>query len=669
MASVGTTADGGRVLSVDAHKIALRDLLLALRVADGQVETDMPFSGKLHADIARDGTPRAATGHIVFGAGSVLSEPGNKLSRMTIDRAELNLTWDGARGTLTAPLQVVSGGNRFKLVANAEAPQAPGGAWAFNVSDASIVYAPIPPGREPLLLNRIVVRGRFDPTRRRIDLDQGEFAGDGVGLAASGNLDFSGPDPRLVLNLTATPHVPIARFKQLWPVPANPGVRAWVLEHFDAGMIERIEVATNAPLKSLQPGGPPIADDGMLITVIANGVSVRPVDELPPIIDADIVTRIVGRATTMTLGRGNVDTAGGRRLVVSNGVLEVPDGYAKKPPARVRLRMEGPAPGAAELLAVDRLREASGAPLDPAQTRGNMVAQVALAFIIDPDDPRGRVNYNINADVTNFAVEHFVMSQRIEAPILRITANNDGYQVKGDVRIGGMLAAIDYRKLTNEPDAQFRLQANFDDAARAKLSADLNNTITGPIPIKLAGRLGMSPEQESRFTVEADLTQAKIDNLIPGWMKAPGRPARASFTNVSRGKTFRCEDLVIEGSGTLVKGNIEFDANGEVMSANLPVFALADGDKVNLKAERGPEGQLKVTLRGEVYDGRGFVKSTAGASAREQKNRGPGPDFDLDAKLGAVAGFNGEAIRSVDLRVRAPWRANSFLQHERQGRT
>ncbi len=408
----------------------------------------------------------------------------------------------------------------------------------------SIVYAPIPPGRDPLLLNRIVVRGRFDPTRQRIDLDQGEFAGDAVGLAASGNLDFSGPDPRLVLNLTATPHVPIARFKQLWPVPANPAVRAWVLEHFDAGMIDRIEVATNAPLKSLQPGGPPIADDGMLITVIANGVSVRPVDELPPITDADIVTRIVGRATTMTLGRGNVDTAGGRRLVVSNGVFEVPDGYAKKPPARVRLRMEGPAPGAAELLAVDRLREASGAPLDPAQTRGNMVAQVALAFIIDPDDPRGRVNYNINTDVTNFAVEHFVMSQRIEAPSLRITANNDGYQVKGDVRIGGMLAAIDYRKLTNEPDAQFRLQANFDDAARAKFSADLNNTITGPIPIKLAGRLGMSPEQESRFTVEADLTQAKIDNLDPGLDESAGPPGtRLLHQRVAR------QDLPLRGSG------------------------------------------------------------------------------------------------------------------------
>jgi hypothetical protein len=214
-----------------------------------------------------------------------------------------------------------------------------------------------------------------------------------------------------------------------------------------------------------------------------------------------------------------------------------------------------------------------------------------------------------------------------------------------------MLAAIDYRKLTSEPDAQFRLQASFDDAARTKFGFDLGNSISGPVPIKLAGRMGMTPDQESRFTVEADLTQAKIDNLIPGWLKAPGRPSRASFTEIARGKSFRCEDLVIEGSGTLVKGTIEFDDKGEVVSANLPTFALSDGDKVNVKADRGNDGQLKVTVRGEVYDGRGFVKSQLSSSSREQKSHSQGPDFDLDAKLGAVAGFNGEAIRAVDARV------------------
>ena len=49
--------------------------------------------------------------------------------------------------------------------------------------------------------------------------------------------------------------------------------------------------------------------------------------------------------------------------------------------------------------------------------------------------------------------------------------------------------------------------------------------------MKLTGRIG-SDDREGRFTVEADLTPAKIDNLLPGWVKPPGRPARAAFTLV-----------------------------------------------------------------------------------------------------------------------------------------
>jgi hypothetical protein len=650
LASVKTDADGARILSVDAQRIALRDLLLALRMGDGQLEAEMPFSGSLNVEVAPNGMPRSAKGQLVLDAGTILTEAGNKYSRMAIDRAELKLDWDSTQGSLQVPLHVVSGENRFDLVAKAEAPKTSGEPWTFGLADARILFAPIDPGSKPLLLNRIVVRGRFDPTRQRVDLDQGDLAGDGVGISAKGSLDFSG-EPHLAIKMTATPRLPVATLKQIWPVPANPGVRGWVIEHFHAGTVEQIDVATNAPLRSLQPGGPPVADDGMVITVVASGVNVQPVDELPPITEADVVTRIIGRATTMTMGRGTVEVSPGRKLTVTNGVLEIPDGYALKPPARARMRIEGPAPAAAELLANERLREAAGQPLDPAQTKGTLTAQVALAFVIDPDDPKGAVNYNINADLANFSIDHFVMSQRIESPSLRVAATNQGYQVKGDVRIGGMVAAIDYRKLTSEPDAQFRLTGNFDDAARAKLGMDVAGTLVGAIPVKLAGRLGVTPDQESRFTVEADLTQAKIDGLIPGWLKAPGRPARATFTQISRGKTFRCEDLVIDGSGTNVKGTLEFDDRGEIVSANLPTFALSEGDKANVKAERASDGQLKVTLRGEVYDGRGFVKTTLGSSSSKDQKPHRGPDFDLDAKLGAVAGFNGEAIRSMDVKI------------------
>jgi hypothetical protein len=119
-----------------------------------------------------------------------------------------------------------------------------------------------------------------------------------------------------------------------------------------------------------------------------------------------------------------------------------------------------------------------------------------------------------------------------------------------------------------------------------------------------------------------------------------------------KGANTRIDDLVIEG-GVSVRGAVEIDPAGEVVAASFPVFGMASDDKASLKAERQSDGALKVTMRGDVYDGRAFIKSVMGGGApdpKQQQRRGIN-DLDLDVKLGAVAGFHGEALRGLDLRL------------------
>ena len=52
-----------------------------------------------------------------------------------------------------------------------------------------------------------------------------------------------------------------------------------------------------------------------------------------------------------------------------------------------------------------------------------------------------------------------------------------------------------------------------------------------------------------------------------------------------------------------------------------------------MRADRAPDGTLKVTMRGELFDGRGFIKSATSSSASGEKGKPP-RDFDLDVKLG-----------------------------------
>jgi hypothetical protein len=84
----------------------------------------------------------------------------------------------------------------------------------------------------------------------------------------------------------------------------------------------------------------------------------------------------------------------------------------------------------------------------------------------------------------------------------------------------------------------------------------------------------------------------------------------------------------------------------------LPVFHLTDADKANLRAERSADGVLKVVVRGDALDARGMVRSlTEGApvakSSREQRPR----DLDIDLRLAAATGNNGEIARQLELRV------------------
>jgi hypothetical protein len=185
--------------------------------------------------------------------------------------------------------------------------------------------------------------------------------------------------------------------------------------------------------------------------------------------------------------------------------------------------------------------------------------------------------------------------------------------------------------------------------------------------VKVAGTMGQNPKND-RLEVDADLTPVAINGLLPGWIKPAGQPVRATYTLVKTDKSARFDDLTISGSGTNVKGAIEIDNSGEIVAANLPVFGLSSGDKATLKADRGNDGVLHVAMRGDVYDGRNFVKSSL-AGSRPEKTKRKETDLDLDIKIGTVAGHNGETLRGLNLRMsRRSGHVRSFTMKAKIGR-
>ena len=650
-------ADGVRAVGIEARKVSTRDILLAMRLNAGAFDVDLPLSASVRADVSADGTPQAVQGQLIADAGTITDRDNDKL-QLKIDHADFRFNWDARRHSLVVPFQIQSGGNQFTLRATLDAPPEQSGTWLLAVTRGDNVIDPVilAPGAtaedEGIAINRLAVRARIDVTRKHIEVEQGDFGRidtrpfHNIGMAVTGSLDYAGSEPRIAFGVAGT-RMPVSALKRLWPIFAAIDVRDWVEDHISGGMVERVLVAGNAPLEDFKHNGPPMPEDGLSIDIETSGTTLRPVAYLPPIRDADLTLRVIGRNAVVSLGRGTVEAAPGRKLNIASGMFEVPDTHPKPAPARASFRIDGGVPAAAALLASDGLRDTVGITLDPATTRGTIAAQVAVKVAIAKPMPEDASSYTISADLTNFAADKMLLGQKVEAPILRATATSDGFQIKGDVKVNGTPATIDVRKQKGDADAELHMQSTIDEAARHRLGMDLGATLTGAIPIKIVGRVGDNVIDES-MSVEADLTPVKIDNLLPGWVKAAGRPARATYTMVKTGKSVRIDDLSIDGSGATVRGSVEFDSSNELVSANFPVFALSDGDKLTLKADRGTDGALRVAMRGDIYDGRNFVKSTLASTDKAKQKQ---EDLDLEIKVGTVAGHNGETLRGLDLKM------------------
>src|SRR5579863_4152495 len=640
--AVGPQANGVRSVDIRADKVSTANILLALRVKDLTYSANLPLSGELKGELGRDGLPTYFRGKITVGAGDIIVSDTPDYP-MAIDSAEVNVEWDAARRVLLAPFKIISGQNRITLLSHLELPNDNVADWQLGISGGTILLAGIN-DEPPLIFNRIAVAMRFDTDKRRVLLTQADFSNGEIGVAGTGSVDYSA-EPRLTLGFAGTPMTASA-LKRIWPTLIVPEVREWVIDRVDRGSVQRIDVAVNSPVRNLSRKGPPIPDDGLNVNILANGVTLRPVDDLPSVRDADLKAHVTGRTATVTIGQGVADTPAGRKLTISDFVFEVPDMAPKPSPARAKFRVEGPVPAAAEILASDKLSEFSATLVDPNASKGTISAVVTLGLPIKRELTKADTTYAITADLSGFAADRLVMNQKLEANTMKIVANNQGYQVKGDVRINGQPASLDYRK-PSEGDADVKLQATLDDASRAKLGFDLGPAVSGAIPIKLIGKIGGG----DRMGIDADLTALRLDNILPGWVKTSGKLTHATFNVVQKPQSTRLEDIVIEGGGASIKGSIEVDQNGDLVNVNFPTYSPSEGDKTTLRADRGPDGVLKVTMRGDVFDGRGFLKSAISGKEGDPKSKTKNVDFDVDVKLGAVAGYFGEALRSVDAKM------------------
>ena len=106
---------------------------------------------------------------------------------------------------------------------------------------------------------------------------------------------------------------------------------------------------------------------------------------------------------------------------------------------------------------------------------------------------------------------------------------------------------------------------------------------------------------------------------------------------------------------------IAADRTRAAASANPLIAALAncDGGSSSIEAPREPGGRMKLVVHGKACDGRRFLEAIF-SSLSVKDPAASMYDIELDIKLTKLAGFNGEALHNVELRLSGQGGENLF---------
>lgn len=647
-ATIGPERQRERTLKMEVRDVATKDLVSAFTQDWKRFYMDMPLAAEVNARMNVDGQVLAASASINFGAGQI-GNGEDPLERFTLDYLRLGLTLDPARRVIVInPLEAVKNQNRIGLQGEIAVPAHFGEDWTYQIRQQQVVLAGPEMPDPALVVEQVSIVGRYISSAKQLTFEKGQLYSAAGTLAFSGLVDFGIPLPAIRLEATGS-RMPASTVRRFWPVSIAPPARDYVLQNVTAGTVDGVRINVNMPLELIGQKEVPLPDDAVHLELSGSGFQIVAMKGLPPLKDARISVVVTGRSVRADMPESVVVTPQNRRLSLTDGTFLMADYFPREPRAQIQVKINGPADAGIEILGMEALKGPTGTAYDPSTTRGKLSAlvQINIHFrkVQDPKD----TDYSVEATLTDFGVDAVFANHRLEGATVAVFATPGGILLRGDGRIAGAPMNFEYEKKKDVADANVRVNATLDDASRAKLGVNLP-AVSGPVLVRL---VGTTDNVVTKANIELDLTGARINDLVPGLTKPPGKPLKARFASTDAGKTVRINDLVLDGSGTLIKGWLELADSGDVLGANFSTFQLSDGDRASLTANRAGD-VLKVKITGEVVDARGIMKGLVGSGGTGTGKNAPktrNQDVDVDASVGALTGNNGEVLRQFELQV------------------
>ncbi|HEV7254491.1 MAG TPA: AsmA-like C-terminal region-containing protein [Mesorhizobium sp.] len=523
----------------------------------------------------------------------------------------------------------------------AEAATMPAYGYELTLDQASI--APTDSPEAPVALEGRVV-GTFDPQALRLaarDVSlaagQGRIAGSAALTVEQGHT----PGVEVALDVAG---LSVAEAKQLWPWFTARQAREWALEHVSAGTVESGRVRFDVLPGRLGSGVPTTPDESWGEFTISNA-SFKPLRTLPEVQGADGVISYRAFDADISVTKAGMTTPGGFRLGAKDAKLTLRDTNHPPVVGKLDLTVSGSAQGAAELIALEPIGAGDKLPFKPEELSGQVEAQVLSDFPLEKGFPRDSLDWEVALGFEDLALSKALDGQMLTNAEGTAAIRPDGASIDAEAQLNDTPAELRVVEpfRPDGPARERKITLALDDKTRDRLAPGLSSIVSGPIALVVDAA-------DPIRTVEADLSQARLDLPWVGWSKGSGIPAKAVFKLEGEGGDATISDLSIEGPSFRASGSATV-RGGALSSAKFGRVRLNRGDDIAVDVRRGEGGGYAITVSGEALDARSLLKRITGEEPKAKKSvrKSNGPAVTVTASLGQAVGFEGESLRDVKL--------------------
>ncbi|CAH1662907.1 AsmA-like protein [Hyphomicrobiales bacterium] len=635
---IGAAAGTERRVSMTVDDMPVSDLLSLNGIRTPLVTTDMPLSAKLDLTVAANDTLSAFDATLRGGRGVVVMDDPDQ-PPVTVDSFAVSSTWDAAAGELViTSADLRAGPSRFTLAGRltpAEGDQL----WRMKLSGSGAAIENLTDGQPPVLINDIAL-AMTGAVGGGVNFEQVRVAGKGYDISLTGSLGTVADQGGLNLDVSV-PKAPVRSVLRFWPAFVAADVRRYLVDNLTGGTVEGMVLQTRLTGEELiaSRNKKPIPDASVHLAFSINDGTLLAAQGLPLLTGMSVSGVVTGLTTRVEVAQALVQLPANRSLSLADGVFAVAD---HTPPvfSTVDFRLRGPADGLIALLGSDALKGTVQIDIDPAKVRGQADLKVSLGVPLVKDMTAADVKAAASGNLTNLSVDGISGKERLENASLALNVDTTALTLKGTGQISGVPATLDMRQLLRSSAGEVAISLVLDDAARARKGFDLKSKLRGPIGVKLV----KSFDTKTPTSVDVDLARASIDDLLPGWRKAAGKPGRLSFLLMDA-DGYDLRDIALD-AGAIAKGTAKFTTDGILREASFSQVKLSPGDDLRLDVSRN-RNAYRLAVRGNVLDARPFLATLSDGGS----GGGAAADIDLDLSVNILAGYNDEVISNANLKL------------------